>query len=148
VIVNLADIARGEERQECEGFHHFDQTLGPQVGAEILGCSLYTIPPGARNWPYHYHLGNEEWVVVVAGRPTLRSPEGVRELEVGDLVAFPAGEEGAHDLSNRSGEDVRVAIFSTLQRTTLPVYPDSEKVGANRMYFRFADDVGYWYGES
>ncbi len=146
-VFNLLDGPLGEERAECEGFHHFDQTLGPLLGAELLGCSLYTIPPGARNWPYHYHLGNEEWLVVVAGTPTLRTPEGERVLEVGEIVAFPEGEEGAHDIANRSGGNVRVAIFSTLRRTTLPVYPDSGKVGANRMYFRTNDAVDYWDGE-
>ena len=147
-VFNLLDGPLGEERAECDGFHHFDMTLGPLLGAELLGCSLYTIPAGARNWPYHYHLGNEEWLIVVAGTPTLRTPAGVRELSVGDVVAFPEGEAGAHDVANRSEEDVRVAIFSTLQRTTLPVYPDSGKVGANRMYFRTSDAVDYWDGEA
>jgi len=146
-VFNLLDGPLGEERAECEGFHHFDMTLGPSLGAELIGCSLYTIPAGARNWPYHYHLGNEEWLIVVAGAPTLRTPDGVRELSVGDVVAFPEGEAGAHDVANRSAEDVRVAIFSTLQRTTLPVYPDSGKVGANRMCFRTSDAVDYWDGE-
>lgn len=147
MIVNLRDGELGEERQEHPGFHHFDRTLGPLLGAELLGCSVYTIPPGARNWPYHYHLGNEEWLVVVDGTPTLRTPGGERVLQVGDLVAFPVGEAGAHDVSNRSDEDVRVAIFSTLNPPTLPVYPDSEKVGAFRRYFRLADAVDYWDGE-
>jgi uncharacterized cupin superfamily protein len=146
-IVNLLEAPLGEERAECEGFHHFDLTLGPLLGAELLGCALYTIPPGARNWPYHFHRGNEEWAVVVAGTPTLRTPEGERTLAVGDIVAFPLDEPGAHDLSNRSAEDVRVAIFSTLRPSTYPVYPDSDKVGANRKYFRMRDAVDYWDGE-
>ena len=77
----------------------------------------------------------------------LRTPEGERALVVGDIVAFPLDEPGAHDLSNRSGEDVRVAIFSTLRPSTYPVYPDSDKVGANRKYFRMGDAVDYWDGE-
>lgn len=147
MIANLREEPLGEERAERDGFHHFDRALGPLLGAELLGCSLYTIPPGARNWPYHYHLGNEEWLVVVSGRPTLRTPEGERELAVGDIVAFPEGEAGAHDVSNRSEDEVRVAIFSTLHRKTLPVYPDSGKVGADGRYYRVADAVGYWDGE-
>lgn len=147
MIANLLDEPLGDERAEHPGFHHFDRTLGPLLGAELFGCSLYTVPPGARNWPYHYHLGNEEWLVVVTGRPTLRTPEGERELVPGDIVAFPPGEAGAHDVSNRTDENVRVAIFSTLHPPTVPVYPDSGKVGANRKYFRIADAVDYWDGE-
>jgi uncharacterized cupin superfamily protein len=147
VILNLRDDVLGEERAEHEGFRHFDRTLGPLLGAELLGCSVYTIPAGARNWPYHYHLGNEEWLVVVSGAPTLRTPGGERELEVGDIVGFPLGEAGAHDVSNRSGDDARVAIFSTLNPPAHPVYPDSAKVGASGRYFRLADAVDYWDGE-
>jgi len=120
--------------------------VGRELGAELLGCGLYDLPPGERTWPYHYHLGNEEWLIVVAGRPTLRTPEGERELEPGDVAAFPEGEAGAHDLANPTQENARVAIFSTLRRGSV-VYPDSGKVGAGGRYFRVADAVDYWDGE-
>jgi uncharacterized cupin superfamily protein len=146
MIVNLFDAAPGEEHDR-KGFRFFDLWVGSQLGAELLGCSLYDLPPGEQLWPYHYHLGNEEWAVVVAGSPTVRTPAGERELRPGDIVAFPEGEAGAHTFLNHSGETARVALFSTLNRPTLPVYPDSEKVGANRRYFRLADAVDYWEGE-
>jgi uncharacterized cupin superfamily protein len=144
-IVNLRECGPGEELEHA-GFHHFDLPIGPLLGAEVLGCSVYDVPPGKRNWPYHFHRGNEEWLVVVAGRPTLRTPEGERELAPGDVVAFPEGPAGAHDVSNRSDENVRVAIFSTL-RSGFPEYPDASKVGAGGRYFRLADAVDYWDGE-
>jgi len=146
VIVNLLDAERGKQNDR-EGFRFFDLWVGEQLGAELLGCSLYDVPPGEQLWPYHYHLGNEEWAVVVAGRPTVRTPDGERELAPGDLVAFAEGEAGAHTFVNRSDEDARVALFSTLNRPTLPMYPDSGKVGANGRYFRTADAVDYWDGE-
>ena len=77
----------------------------------------------------------------------MRTPDGERELIPGDIVAFAEGEPGAHTFVNHSGEDARVALFSTRNRPTLPVYPDSNKVGANRKYFRTADAVDYWNGE-
>jgi uncharacterized cupin superfamily protein len=144
-VVNLADAAGGEERERSP-FHHIDLPVGPLLGAELFGCSLYDVPPGARNWPYHFHVGNEEWLVVVSGRPTLRTPGGERELEPGDVVAFAEGPDGAHDVSNRSAESVRVAIFSTL-RKGFPEYPDAGKVGAGGRYFRLADAVDYFEGE-
>ena len=146
MIVNLLDAERGKQNDR-EGFRFYDLWVGEQLGAELLGCSLYDVPPGEQLWPYHYHLGNEEWAVVVAGRPTVRTPDGERELASGDIVAFAEGEAGAHTFVNHSGENARVALFSTLNRTTLPVYPDSDKVGANRKYFRTADAVDYWDGE-
>jgi uncharacterized cupin superfamily protein len=144
-VVNLLECGPGEELTHGV-FHHFDLPIGPLLGAELLGCSVYDVPPGARNWPYHFHVGNEEWLIVVAGRPTLRTPEGERQLEPGDIVGFPEGEAGAHDVSNRSTRSVRVAIFSTL-RKGFPEYPDAGKVGAGGRYFRLADAVDYWEGE-
>jgi uncharacterized cupin superfamily protein len=147
VIVNLLDAEPGEQNDR-EGFRFFDLWVGSRLGAELLGCSLYDLPPGEQLWPYHYHLGNEEWAVVVAGEPTVRTPESERGLVPGDIVAFPEGEAGAHTFLNRSGESARIALLSTLNRTTLPVYPDSGKVGANRQYFRVEDAVDYWDGEA
>lgn len=146
MIVNLRDAPRGE-RNDRDGFRFFDLWVGEQLGAEILGCSLYDLPPGEQLWPYHFHLGNEEWAVVVDGQPTVRTPDGERELVPGDVVAFPEGEDGAHTFLNHGAADARVALFSTRNRPTLPMYPDSEKVGANRKYFRLADAVDYWDGE-
>lgn len=145
-VVNLLDVPPGEEIDRA-GFRSLDLGIGPLLGAELLGCSVYDVPPGERLWPYHYHLGNEEWLVVVTGRPTLRVPAGERELTAGDVVAFPEGEDGAHTLANRTDEGARVAIFSTLRRGNV-VYPDSGKLGANRRCFRITDAVDYWDGEN
>ncbi len=48
------------------------------------------------------------------GQPTLRTPEGKQALEEGDVVAFPRGEEGAHQVSNRTDAPIRVLMLSTL----------------------------------
>jgi uncharacterized cupin superfamily protein len=146
VIVNLLEVDRGRE-SERDGFRFFGRRLGHALGAELLGCGLYDLPPGEQLWPYHYHFGNEEWAVVVAGAPTVRTPAGERELRPGDIVAFPEGEEGAHTFLNHSDEDARVALFSTLNRQTLPVYLDSRKVSAAGHVFRLEDAVDYWDGE-
>jgi uncharacterized cupin superfamily protein len=114
---------------------------------DLIGSTLYELPPGNQLWPYHYHLGNEEWIVVVKGTPTLRTPEGEHELRAGDVVAFPQGEDGAHTFYNRADESARVLFFSTLRRGHV-AYPDSDKVGAGGLYFRRSDAVDYWDGET
>ena len=119
---------------------------GAQLGGELLGCGLYDVPPDEQLWPYHWHTSREEWLVVVAGAPTLRTPEGERELRPGEIVAFPEGEAGAHTLFNRTETSARVAIFSTLH-PSVSVYPDSGKIGVPGHVFRVADAVDYWDGE-
>ena len=59
------------------------------LGAELLGGTVYEFDPGRRNGPYHYEIGNEECLLVLAGTPTLRHPEGRDVLTVGDIVVFP-----------------------------------------------------------
>ena len=65
---------RVEERPGWRSKHSW---VGAQVGAEQIGGSLYEIEAGDRLWPYHLHHANEEWLIVVRGRPTLRSPDGL-----------------------------------------------------------------------
>ena len=90
--------------------------LGRQAGARDLGASLFELPPGAATFPLHAHYNNEEMIVVLAGRPSLTSADGeVRQLLPGELVACPAGREGAHRLDNHTDEPVRVLLVSTMR---------------------------------
>jgi uncharacterized cupin superfamily protein len=144
--VNLRD-AELPERVDEPGFHHREASIREPLGGELIGASLYEFDPGGQLWPYHYHRNNEEWLIVVTGTPTVRTPEGERELRAGDVVGFPDGEAGAHTLYNRSGGPARVAIFSTLRKGST-AYPDSGKVAVAGQVFRTTDAVDYWDGES
>ncbi len=124
-----------------------------RVAGEHLGASLYKLEPGESTFPYHYELGNDELLVVVTGRPTLRTPEGERELSQGDCVLFPSGPEGAHSLTNRSDEPVRVLLVSSFALPRAAVQVDADKLmirwgsGADeRRWFRLDDAVEYWDG--
>jgi uncharacterized cupin superfamily protein len=99
--------------------------LGRQAGSERLGASLFELPPGGTTFPLHAHLHNEELLVVVSGRPTLRTLDGERVLDAGEVVAFPAGETGAHELRNASDESVRLLIMSTMLAPEINVFPDT-----------------------
>jgi uncharacterized cupin superfamily protein len=145
--VNLREAALPPDEDEMpRGFVFTGISARERTGKELIGLGLYELPPGNQLWPYHFHVGNEEWAVVVSGTPTLRTPEGERELRAGDVVGFPEGRDGAHTFYNRGSEPTRIAIFSTL-RSGYPVYPDSDKVGAAGRYLRRADGVDYWDGE-
>jgi uncharacterized cupin superfamily protein len=99
--------------------------LGRQAGARRLGASLFEVPPGGETFPLHAHYANEEMLVVVAGSPTLRTLAGERPLAPGEVVAFPAGREGAHALRNDTGEPVRVLIVSTMRAPDINEFPDT-----------------------
>jgi uncharacterized cupin superfamily protein len=144
--------------QERPGFTYRRAKLGWQAEAEKLGASLYEIPPGQATFPYHAHTANEEMLVVLRGRPHLRTPDGWRPLEEGEVVAFLVGEEGAHQLQNRSDEPVRVLVVSTMIAPEVNLYPDSGKVMAATRApgaagegfqdaYRREQATDYWEGE-
>ena len=141
------------ETTEHEGFAFKDGWVGAKLGSELIGGSLYEVPPGKKLWPYHTHHGNEEWAIVVRGRPTLRTPEGERELAEGDVACFPRGKAGAHQVINRSDEPVRVLMLSTLLKPEIVEYLDSGKVSATspadgRLFrARVGPEIEYWDGE-
>jgi uncharacterized cupin superfamily protein len=94
----------------------------------MWGCTVYELDPGGVT-PYHWHVGEEEWLLVLVGSPTLRTPAGTSVLRPWDLTVFPRGEEGAHQLRNDTGDAARVAFFSTVSDPEVTVYPDDGKVG-------------------
>jgi len=98
-ISNLFTVET-ELGMEHDGFRIRETQIGPQLGADPIGGSVYDIDPGKKLWPYHLHHANEEWLVVLRGRPTLRTPEGERKLVEGDVACFPRGATGAHLLRN------------------------------------------------
>lgn len=145
-----------DEPREQPGFLASRARLSRQAGSRRLGLSMWEVPPGQAAYPYHHHLGEEELLVVLRGRASLRTPAGWRELAQGEVVAFLRGEDGAHQIVNRSEETVRFLAFSTSGDPDLVVYPDSGKLaacerlpdgGGLRAMFRLGDVVDYHDGE-
>jgi uncharacterized cupin superfamily protein len=95
----------------------------------LLGATLYRLDPA--EWViYHAHHGSEELLFVLRGRPTLRSPEGERQLEEGAVVHFPPGPDGAHGLRNDTDEPVRYVMAGTRVSPEVVEYPDLKQVTA------------------
>ena len=146
----------GDEWDRVEdrpGWRSKDAWVGAHIDAELMGASMYELEAGNRLWPYHTHHANEEWAIVLRGRPTLRTPEGEQQLAEGDVVAFPRGERGAHQVSNHTDERIRILMLSTLLSPDLVEYLDSGKIAAvdtkGKRIFRMrrGPDVDYWDGE-
>ena len=127
--VNIADPQFNYDSDDPEGFRAGLFRFGSQLGAKQTGTSVYELPPGQAVCPYHYEYGEEEWALVLEGRPALRDPDGTAQLEPFDVVFFPMGPEGAHQIRNDTDEPVRLMMWSTVVVPTATAYPDSDKVG-------------------
>ena len=146
-----------DEPRERDGFRALRARIGRQAGADRIGASLWELPPGEAAYPYHFHLAEEELVIVLRGRPSLRTPEGWRDLDEGAVVSFLDGEGGAHQLVNRTDETVRFLAISPNGMPDICIYPDSDKLaayerrtdgGGLRELYRRTDAVDYWDGET
>jgi uncharacterized cupin superfamily protein len=128
--INIAAPQFAYDGEDPEGFRSGRAALGKLLGGpEESGISVYELPPGQAVCPYHYEVGEEEWLLVLEGNPTLRHPDGSDRLEPWDVVFFEKGAAGAHGIGNETEETVRVLMFSTVVVPTATVYPDSDKVG-------------------
>jgi uncharacterized cupin superfamily protein len=155
--VRAYNLFAGELEAEDDprpGYHRASKRVGDVIGGERIGATVYELEEGERVCPYHYHHGVEEWLYVVSGGPTVRTPDGEQALRPGDIVCFPGAPEGAHDVRGPG----RVLMLSANRWPAVVVYPDSDKLGTrprwtggqpdpDRLNFRRAHAVDYWHGE-
>jgi uncharacterized cupin superfamily protein len=152
--LNIAEPEFRYDADDADGFKAGMFRLGTELGASDTGMSVYELPPGEALCPFHYEYGEEEWVVALQGRPSVRTPEGTEQLEPFDVVFFPKGPEGAHQIRNDTEETVRVMMWSTVGVPTATAYPDSDKIGlwtgikAEDVMVERSSNVPYYTGES
>ena len=134
-----------EHSSDRDGYRWRGARVGQEVGAEQVGVCLYQLGDGQRSHPYHFHHGIEEWLLVVEGSPLVRTPAGERVLQRGDVLCFPVGPDGGHQVTGPG----TVLIFSTKRVPDSIEYPDSGKIEVRPpgKVFRSADSVDYWDGE-
>jgi uncharacterized cupin superfamily protein len=151
---NIGDPEFSWDESDPEGFRAGMARLGKLLGAAETGITVYELPPGQAVCPYHYECGEEEWLLVLSGTPTLRTPAGEERLAAWDVACFPRGPEGAHGIRNETEEHARVLMFSTVVVPTATVYPDSDKVGIwtgdpeSDVLVRRSSKVDYYDGEA
>lgn len=150
---SLADLEFEFDSEDPEGFRAGHFSLRKLFEAKDTGMGVYELPPAQSNCPYHYEVGEEEWLLVLSGHPTVRHPAGSDRLDPEDVVFFPTGPDGAHRIENRTGSPVRFLMFSNIVIPTATIYPDSDKVGVwtgepeTDQLFRRESAVDYYDGE-
>jgi uncharacterized cupin superfamily protein len=151
--INISAPTFEYDPDDPEGFRAGMLRMGGELGAQRTGASVYELPPGEALCPYHYEYAEEEWVLVLAGRPSLRTPAGTEQLEPFDVAFFPCGPEGAHQLRNDGDTTARVLMWSEVVVPAATVYPDSDKIGvwtgnkADDVMVERSSRVEYFHGE-
>ena len=152
--VSISDPDFTYDPDDPEGFRAGMLRIGRDVGAKQTGTTVYEIPPGQSVCPYHYEYGEEEWLLVLEGRPTVRTPDATEQVDPFEVVFFPTGPEGAHQISNDTDAPVRVLMWSNVVYPTATAYPDSGKVGvftgdkSEDLLVERSSGVDYYHGET
>jgi uncharacterized cupin superfamily protein len=151
-VFNLLTQELSESSSARDGHRMRRFSIGQHLGATLTGFSLYELPPGEKGWAYHYELNREEWLIVVDGEVVVRTPDGDRALRSGDVVCFPPGEQGAHQVRNDSDRPARFAMPSSWSDDGyVAIRPDSNTALIAGPGFRrivpLDDGLGYWERE-
>jgi uncharacterized cupin superfamily protein len=148
-----ADCSGGFDDSDPEGYRCAEGPFGKIAGGQQLAVRLFELPPGQTLCPYHYEYV-EEWLLVMTGEVRVRTPAGVAPARAGDLVCFPVGADGAHNIWNEQQQPARVVMFSSAAEPAVAVYPDGGKVGVwsgsehDHWMFRGAEaHLDYYDGE-
>ena len=157
---NVANLDEVEAMDTAKAFNRSEADLGvfgakfrrlaDATGGRSIGCSFFEVAPGRTAYPFHWHLANEEALIVVSGEGTLRIGDAEVAVRGGDYVAFPVGLAHAHQLKNTGDEPLRYYCISTLLDPEVCGYPDSKKIGTLsrkgplRFVFREDDNRDYF----
>lgn len=95
----------------------------------MLGASVYELGPG-NSTAFHFHHGSEEVLIVLRGRPTLRTGTGERVLAEGEVVHFPVGPDGSHGVRNDTDDHVRYVVAGIRVSPEVVEYPDTQQITA------------------
>ena len=91
--------------------------IAPLAGLTELGASHVTLDPGAWSSHRHWHDGEDELVIMVAGSAVLVEDDGETELNAGDVAAWAKGSTNGHHLINRSDAPCHFVAISAGSRT-------------------------------
>lgn len=100
------------------------QALGDAGGLTQYGVNLVRLEPGAASSIRHYHMEQDEFVMVTEGVCTLIDDHGEHLMELGDCATFPAGDTNGHHLVNQSDAPAAFLVVGTRTKTETGYYSD------------------------
>ncbi|QYK42884.1 MAG: cupin domain-containing protein [Paracoccaceae bacterium] len=122
--------------------------LGDAGGLTQFGVNLVTLEPGALSSLRHWHLHEDEFVMVTEGECILVEDAGETVMRPGDCAAFPANTPDGHQFQNRSDRVARFLVIGTRAPQEVATYSDIDlrvEIGGGRATFTYRDGTP-WQG--
>jgi uncharacterized cupin superfamily protein len=141
-VVNVDEV---ESMEHPKGrFGATAKRLGAPAGANKIGFNWMELQPGKTSFPYHYHTGIEEGIFILCGTGEMRIGAATVAVRAGDYIAFPAGPDGAHTVTNDGQQPLQYLVFSDTNTTDIIGYPDSKKFAFGAMPDPTTWPKGFW----
>lgn len=106
----------------------WQRRVGARIGLTALGASHVVLKPGAWSSQRHWHAGEDEFLVMLAGEAVLIEDEGETILRAGDCAAWAMGVRNGHHLVNRGEADCAFLCFSAGDRAAGGAYSDIDMI--------------------
>lgn len=153
IQITNKNLIQPKHKSEHEPYEYYKYEVTRRRKDGQCYVAIYEIPPGKANYPYHYHLKNEETFYIISGNGILETPDGDKPISAGDIIVCPPSEKGAHRIINSSDDEMLVYLdCDVVNYPDIAYYPNSDKVGiilngeSNTFYSKNAD-VDYYEGE-
>lgn len=122
--------------------------LGDAGGLTQFGANLVILEPGAKSSLRHWHLNEDEFVMVTEGECTLIDDAGAHVMRPGDCAAFPAGDTNGHHFINRTDRVAKFLVVGTRSPHEVATYSDVDmrvEIRDGRATFTYKDGTP-WEG--
>ncbi len=122
--------------------------LGDAGGLTQFGVNLVTLQPGALSSLRHWHLNEDEFVMVTEGECTLVQDAGETLMRASDCAAFPAGDPDGHHFINRTERVARFLVVGSKAPREVATYSDVDlqvEIAAGKARFSYKDGTD-WTG--
>jgi uncharacterized cupin superfamily protein len=122
------------------------QHLSSFGGGTQVSVSMEVLTPGKQANQFHYHMLEEEHLLILEGSLTLRLGSQSHVMSAGQYVCFPAGQAVGHALFNHTSQPCRYLVFGNPQAHDVVVFPDSGRVSVRLMdeNYRKSARMEYW----
>lgn len=98
--------------------------LGDAGGLTQFGVNLVTLQAGAISSLRHWHLNEDEFVMITAGSCTMITDAGPQVMQVGDCAAFAAGRANGHHFQNHTDLAATFLVVGSKAPREVATYSD------------------------
>ncbi len=116
--------------------------LGDAGGLTQFGANLIMLEPGAMSSLRHWHMAEDEFVMITEGECVLVQDAGETVMRAGDCAAFPAGSTDGHHFINRTSSVAKFLVVGSKAKQEVATYSDVDMqvhIGGGTARFTYKD---------